>query len=224
MFRALLTLPLLLAAVLPAMDVATIARRLERAATLDTAAFRVVSTSEMMGRTTRTTAQVVRAGQTRYRMEVEGTGTRLRMIREGERMRVVDLRTGSSHVQVVEGARDELSLARAAFREAAWRKPVSGGPAIWQLRGSIADSSGTRDLVLRYSAPLNQIVSLVRIGPGQDTTAWRFVWGRSGGRQVLRSIRVRSRLGGQVSTVRREFSQWKFPRTLPDSLFAVGTR
>lgn len=224
MFRAFLTSSLLLASVVEAMDVATITRWLERAATQDTAEFRVVSTTEMMGRTSRTGAHVIRAGQARYRMDVEGTGTKLRMIRDGDRMRVVDLGTGSSHVQAVEGARDELSLARATFREAAWRKPVAAGKGIWLLRGSIADSAGARQLVLRYSAPLNQIVSLVRIGPGQDTTAWRFEWGHSGRRQILKAIEGWSRIGGQVSVVRREFSKWKFPRTLPDSLFAVGER
>lgn len=214
-------LPLVFAASSQALSLTEISGRLTRAQLPENLDYRVTTTVDLGSRILTTTGRIIQSGTTRQWMETDAGGNRLQIIRNGARMRMVDLATGTSQVLAAPRDLDQLALVRNPFVGiGSWLEPVNIGDGLWE----VSDTT-SRDRILKqsfwFSDRIGQIVELRKIGAEGDTTKILIEWGAVQGRQVPIGMRILAGSGVRRDQIKIAYTDWLFPRALPLDLFDI---
>lgn len=206
-----MTLATILAALAAAPTAESIAARLASFRLPDTCDYRMTTSVEGPGLSVVARSHVIQAGAERSWTEVESGGRRLRVVRDGDAVRVTDMasgRTSESPAGAVAGGPVDMD----GLRNVAWMAPRSLGAGRWELR---EQGPGARQLV--WSEERGELEALSTVGETGDTLRTQFGWTRVAGRKVPASMVLRA----GAMTTRIDFSSWSFPGSIPAALFSV---
>lgn len=206
-----MSLAIILAALAASPTAESIVARLASFRLPDTCDYRMSTSVDGPGLSVVARSHVIQAGAERSWTEVESGGRRLRVVRDGDVVRVTDMaggRTTESPAGGVAGGPVDMD----GLGKVAWTAPRSLGSGRWELR----EQGGTgRRLV--WSEERGELDSLSMVGETGDTLRTRFGWTTVAGRKVPASMVLRA----GAMTTRIDFSSWSFPRSIPASLFSV---
>ncbi len=206
-----MSLALFLAVLIASPTAETIASRLASFRMPDTCDYRMTTTVEGPGLSVSAQAHVIQAGAERTWTEVESGGRRLRVVREGDAVRVTDMASGrTSESPAAAGAQVPVDMDGLA--NVAWQASRSLGGGRWELR-----EQGGLGRRLVWSEDQAELEVLSMVGESGDTLRTEFGWTTVVGRKVPATMVLRA---GALTT-RIEFTAWSFPRTIPASLFSA---
>ncbi len=206
-----MSLALFLACLSAAPTSESIAARLASFRMPDTCDYRMTTTVEGPGLSVVARAHVIQAGAERTWTEVESGGRRLRVVREGDAVRVTDMASGQTS-ETPAGAGVGGPVGMDGLGSVEWLSPRSLGGGRWELR----EKGGTgRRLV--WSEDRAELEVLSMVGESGDSLHTEFGWTTVVGRKVPATMVVRA----GAMTTRIEFTAWSFPRTIPASLFSA---
>ena len=206
-----MSLVLILAVLIASPTAETIASRLASFRMPDTCDYRMTTTVEGPGLSVVAQAHVIQAGAERTWTEVESGGRRLRVVREGDAVRVTDMATGRTSESPA-GAGVGGPVGMDGLGSVAWLSPRSLGGGRWELR-----EQGGLGRRLTWSEDKAELEVLSMVGESGDTLHTEFGWTTVVGRKVPSTMVLRA---GALTT-RIEFTAWSFPRTIPASLFSA---
>lgn len=172
------------------------------------------------GQTIVSSSHIIQAGSDLQWMESETLGKRLQMIRNGMRMQIFDLSSGQTQVSPALKSSEPLSPVQVAFAKGHWLAPIQISSGLWEMMDTTRNEAYFSQK-MRFSETWNQIIQLQTVNLAHDTALTDLGWGTVGGRLVPTSINVSVRSQGVVNDVYSEYSNWFFPRSIPNSLFRI---
>jgi hypothetical protein len=107
-----------------------------------------------------------------------------------------------------------------AFAKGHWLAPIQISSGLWEMMDTTRNEAYFSQK-MRFSETWNQIIQLQTVNLAHDTALTDLGWGTVGGRLVPTSINVSVRSQGVVNDVYSEYSNWFFPRSIPNSLFRI---
>lgn len=217
-------IPLILAALPPwarAVELPTILSSLARSGIPDTSEYRLTTTFQVADRPMTTSMKVVQSGKDLQWSEATIGGRTLRIVRNGPRQRVLDLASGESHTLVAPVNQTPIAADWRNLARAAWSDPMQQRSGTWRIRQVSSLDSGVAGRWIEWSETDMLPSAMIQWNATGDTTFARVRWTRIGTISVPAQIDVES--GGRLApgTVTLRFTDWRFPRSIPSSFFAI---
>lgn len=204
-----------------ALDLATIQSRISQNTGPDTADYKITTTIQMAGQSVVSHAHVIQAGPNMQWYETQMGASTIRMIRNGKKMRSIDLSTGKDLTKQLPVADPASSKIGQVFASGHWQAPEMIGAGLWEAKDTLPSDSSIVRQIVQYSESANQILSFMKILRTGDTTAMNLSWDTQGGHQIPLALDMRTTVGGKISVIHTQYSQWNFPRSIPSTLFFV---
>lgn len=202
-------------------SVESVLKRMASLAIPDTADYRAVTTVRTGAVTTMVSMHVIQAGRNLRRMEIDAGGRRSVLVTNGGRSSATDLSTNRSvAVPLVQDNMDPSAALR-EYTAARWTAPVLAEGALWELSQDVNSDSTIRSRTLRWDELAGEVRSLEQVGRFGDTIRIEFEWIRTGGRKVPSSTAIEQAMQGHSIRIDMAFSDWRFPRTIPSTLFTI---
>lgn len=217
-------IPLILAALPPwagAVELSTILTSLARSGIPDTSEYRLTTTFQVADRPMTTSMKVIQSGKDLQWSEATVGGRTLRIVRNGPRQRVLDLASGESHTLVAPVNPTPIAADWRNLALAAWSDPIQLSPGTWRIRQVSGLDSGVAGRWLEWSENDMLPSAMVQWNATVDTTFARVRWTRIGTRTVPARIEVESRSRSAAGPVTLLFTDWRIPRSIPSSFFAI---
>lgn len=217
-------IPLFLAA-LPtwacAVDLSTILTSLKSSGIPDTAEYRVTTTFMAGEQPITTTMKIVQAGRDLHWSESTVGGRTLRIVRNADRQRILDVGSGESHTMKAPPTQGNVAIDWNRLSRASWSDPVHRGNGIWQIRQRSDLDSGVSGRIVEWSELENQSRAMIQWDPKGDTIRARIRWLAIAGRTVPSEMEVESGRKPEAQVVSLRFTDWRFPRAIPSMFFAI---
>lgn len=203
------------------LELSDIQTLLSRSHAPDTCDYRTKTTIQINGQMLSSIGHTIQSDPDHQWMEhVIGSKT-LRIVRNGNRMKSIDVGNGGGAVVPVEESNQASLQMQSILSKGRWTKPISIGNGLWQAIDTLPQDASVYQQKINFSESLNQIVMLAKINKNMDTTTSTIGWGVESGKQVPMRIEVQVKSAKSSITTLTEFSQWIFPRSLPASLFVI---
>lgn len=204
-----------------AADLSTILASLKGSGIPDTAEYRVTTTFMAGEQPMTTTMKIVQGGRGLHWSESTVGGRTLRIVRNGDRQRILDVGSGESHTMKAPPDQGNLATDWIRLSRASWSDPVDHGNGIWQIRQRSELDSGVSGRIVEWSEDEHQARAMIQWDPKGDTVRARIRWLAVAGRTVPSEIEVESGRKPDVRVVSLRFADWRFPRSIPDKFFAI---
>lgn len=217
-------IPLFLAALptwVGAVELSTILSSLEGSGIPDTAEYRVTTRYQVGDQPMSTTMKVVQGGSDLQWSEATVGGRTLRIVRNGPRQRVLDLGSGESHTILAPVDQTPLATDWRRLARASWSAPVMLKTGSWRIRQLSSLDSGVAGRLVEWSENDQLPSAMTQWDAKGDTTFARVRWTRIGARSVPAQIEVESGRRPASTIVSLQFTDWRFPRSIPDAFFAI---
>lgn len=217
-------IPLFLAAIPTwsgAVDLSTILSSLSRSGIPDTAEYRLTTTFQVVDRPMTTSMKIVQKGKDLHWSEATVGGRTLRIVRNGLRQRVLDLGSGESHTILAPVVETPLATDWRQLAQASWSEPVDLMNGSWRIRQLSGLDSGVAGRLVEWSENDQLPSAMIQWDGKGDTTFARVRWTRIGERSVPSQIEVESGRRPASTIVSLRFTDWRFPRSIPDAFFAI---
>lgn len=217
-------LPLFLAA-LPtwarAVDLTTILESLKSAGIPDTAEYLVTTSFQAGDRPISTTLKILQQGPGLQWTESTVGGRTLRIVRNGDRQRILDVGSGEGTTMRAPPSQSNHAIAWMKLPRASWSEPVHHGNGIWRIRQNSNLDSGLAGRIVEWSEAERRAHAMIQWNAAGDTTRTKVRWISVGSRTVPEEIEVESGRKPATQVVVLRFTDWRFPRSIPASLFAI---
>lgn len=217
-------IPLFLA-VLPtwtsAVELSTILTSLKGSGIPDTSEYRVTTTFMVGDQPMKTTVKIVQGGRELQWSESTVGGRTLRIVRNADRQRIIDVVSGESHTMNAPPSQASPATDWAKLSRASWTDPVAHGDGIWRIRQRSNLDSGVSGRILEWSEIERRSHAMFQWNSMGDTIRARVRWIAVEGRTVPEEIEVESGKKPESRVVVLRFTEWRFPRSIPASLFAI---
>lgn len=217
-------IPLILAA-LPtwagAVELSMILKSLEGSGIPDTAEYLVTTSFQAGDRPISTTMKILQQGPGLQWTESTVGGRTLRIVRNGDRQRILDVGSGEGATMRAPPVQSNPSIAWMKLPRASWSEPVEHGNGIWRIRQSSNLDSGLSGRIVEWSEAERRSHAMIQWNAVGDTTRTKVRWISVGGRMVPEEIEVESGRKSESQIVVLRFAEWRFPRSIPASLFAI---
>lgn len=202
-------------------SVESVLKRMAQLAIPDTADYRTVTVVQIGTMTTRVASHVIQAGPERRWMEMDADGRRSRIVTNEGRSSMTDLASNKTVTLPTGGNVENPTAAMKRFLSSRWTGPVAVGGSLWRLEQDVAGDSSVISRSVVWDENAGDVRTLVQIGAKGDTTRLEFGWIHSGGHKVPSSTTIVQTIEGRSIETSTTFSDWRFPRTIPTSLFLI---
>jgi hypothetical protein len=192
-----------------------------RATVPDTSDYRSVTDVRMGDFTTRVSMHMIQAGKEKRWMELDAGGRQSRIVTNGGRSLMTDLGSNTSMAMPsMEESKDPI-LAMHSLASSRWSAPRALGGEMWELVQEAIQDSAIIARTLVWDETVKEVRSFEQVGRAGDTTRIEFSWLRTGGYTVPSSTVIVQSIPGRIVTTTTTFSDWRFPSSLPSSLFEI---
>lgn len=202
-------------------SVESVLKQMATLAIPDTSDYRSVTSVQIGAVTTRVSMHVIQAGKGSRWMELDAGGRQSRIVTSGGRSLMTDLVTNTSMAIPSMDQQDDQIVAMKRFAASRWAAPRQVEANLWELVQQDVQDSTILSRSLVWDETAKEVRSLDQIGRRGDTTRIEFAWMRSGGHTVPSSTTIVQSLHGQTIRTVTTFSDWRFPGSIPSSLFEI---
>ena len=203
----------------PSME--SVLQRMAKLAIPDTADYRTSASIEAGPVRSSMSAHTIQAGPSRRWMELEVGGRKTRMVTSEGRTTTTDLASGKTMVLPGMELPEDPTSAMKRFLSSRWNEPRSLGGNRWELVQDVSTDSQVRFRSVEWDDASGRVERIIQVGMGGDTTTLDLGWTSTGGHVVPSTIRIAQTSPGGTLRTRITFTDWKFPRSVPASLFAI---
>lgn len=202
-------------------SIESVLERMSMLAIPDTADYRAVAAVEVGSIRSSMSAHTIQAGSSRRWMELEVGGRKTRMVSSEGRTATTDVASGKTMVLPGMDLPDDPTTVMKRFLASRWNEPRSLGGRRWELVQDVSRDSLVRFRAIEWDDASGTVERIVQVGLGGDTTKLELGWASTGGHVVPSSVRIAQTTPGGILRTVITFSEWKFPRSVPASLFAI---
>lgn len=216
-------LPLLFCAVAFAAvpSVESILNRMASSTPPDTSEYRSVTSVRIGEVTTRVSMHVIECGKSLRWMELDAGGRQSRIVTNGGRSLLTDLETNTTMAMPAPEGEGDRIVAMKNLAASRWSEPRALEGSLWRLKQLDIEEAGILSRSMVWDEAAGEARSLEQIGRKGDTTRIDFTWMRTGGYTVPEKTSIVVTVPGRTVRTETTFADWRFPRSIPSSLFAI---